>query len=354
MDALADASIVHIMIEDFFKTLKTMKGQTIENFKQIIDISGYVIPIYPKEIASHISDNIFMAINFKFKFYCKGWLMLTVDIEKLQVTTELTHEYHAEYVDLAIKIIEQYDDIEILLTVEDNRVTIISFGVIDIINQLRVNVVKIGIDVTYNTNKMNLELYSVLAEVDGMRFLLAYILLTTATAIINDVRTKMITYFLNKLYHVRIKPTFVITDKDTAQILAIKAILPDAYIQLSNAEFAFIDIDFCLNIASDNIKRYRSPSFWKHKDLILLIQGLEPVEEDETYELEEEIDIDISVENEKSNEADEDLVEQLNNKTDDELVDTLEEYEDENDDFFEKVDESWEEVNNRVTQELQQ
>ncbi|CAG8644862.1 14083_t:CDS:2 [Racocetra persica] len=279
-DTLADASIVHITIEDFFKTLKTMKDRTIENFKQIIDISRYATPINPKEIASHISDNILTAINFKFKyhcaqlldrqkkskkhedptkhrdrlpiqqFHCRGWLMLTVDIEKLQVTTELTHEYHAEYIDSAIKIIEQYDDIEILLTVEDSGVTMISFGVMDIINQLGVNVVKIGIDATF--------------------------------------------------------------------------------------------------------KRYRSPSFWRHKNLIPLVQGLEPVEENETYELEEEIDIDMLVENEESNEADEDLVEQLNNETYDELVDALEEYEGENDDFFEEVDESWEEVNNRVTQKLQQ
>src|SRR6185437_5037869 len=103
----------------------------------------------------------------------------------------------------------------------------------------------------------------------------------------------------------------------------------------------------------NEVKSYRSPPFWRHKDLIPLVQGLEPVEEDETYELEEEIDIDMSVENEESNEADEDLVEQLNNETDDELVDALEEYGGENDDVFEEDDESWEEVNNRVTQKLQ-
>ncbi|CAG8751126.1 15888_t:CDS:1, partial [Racocetra fulgida] len=45
-----------------------------------------------------------------------------------------------------IKIIEQYDDIEILLIVEDSEVTMISFGVKDIINQLSVNTVEIGID----------------------------------------------------------------------------------------------------------------------------------------------------------------------------------------------------------------
>ncbi|RIB11031.1 hypothetical protein C2G38_138856 [Gigaspora rosea] len=65
--ALEDASINHITMEGFFRILKTMKGQAIENLMQIIDISEYAIPINPKKIASHISDNILTAINFKFK-----------------------------------------------------------------------------------------------------------------------------------------------------------------------------------------------------------------------------------------------------------------------------------------------
>ncbi|CAG8764527.1 15606_t:CDS:2, partial [Gigaspora rosea] len=418
-----------------------------------------------------------------------------------------------------------------------------------------------------NTNKMNLELYSVLAEVDGMGFPLAYMLLTTATAITDG-----------------INPTFVMTDKDLAQISAVKTIWPDAYIQLclwhlkraikrqlglkkkpkkirylastANAEFSFIDIDFypkdtsqqptvqenfafddnesnnneinnliqpniqlqnkkmpftfcppkyhnhiinlvtkhfnqhpyipaddmqyyspdqireaaikeiytyCKNnnlkwvwsylwvewyssskwptwaqsakkevsvlkttmiveshwrlikhnyinkfnkpcvdllvwilaerllpryiikirdlesnhksrtIASwrpafkrdwktcskkvlvkptffNEVKRYRSPPFWRHKDLIPLDKGLEPIEDDESYDLGNELDVNISVENEQFNdETDNDLVEQLNNETDDKLVEALQEYEEsENDNnFFE------EEVNNRVGEKLQ-
>ncbi|RIB19546.1 hypothetical protein C2G38_2136760 [Gigaspora rosea] len=236
VDALANASINRIMMQDFFRILKAMKGQTIEDLKQIVDISGYTAPIDPKEVASYISDNILTAINFKFKyhcaqlldrqkkskkhedptkhrdrlpmqrFHCRGWLTLTIDLQKFQVTIELTHEYHAEYVDVrvmneikeyiqtnlqqmprniwenlgtrsvnitekqiyywwmtlsqhiwkkdenqiqsAIKIIEQYDNIEILLTVEDSGVTMISFGVKEIINRLGVNAVEIGVDAT--------------------------------------------------------------------------------------------------------------------------------------------------------------------------------------------------------------
>ncbi|CAG8668472.1 9051_t:CDS:1 [Gigaspora rosea] len=103
----------------------------------------------------------------------------------------------------------------------------------------------------------------------------------------------------------------------------------------------------------NEVKRYRSPPFWRHKDLIPLVQGLGPVEVDETYELEDELNTNMSVENEFNDETDKDPVEQLNNETDDELVEALQEYEGENEDFFEEFSETWEEVNNRVTEKLQ-
>ncbi|CAG8776408.1 29357_t:CDS:2, partial [Gigaspora margarita] len=65
-DVLANASINCIMIEDFFRILKTIKGQTIEDLKQIVNISGYTALIDPKKAVSYISNNILTAINFKF------------------------------------------------------------------------------------------------------------------------------------------------------------------------------------------------------------------------------------------------------------------------------------------------
>ncbi|CAG8780224.1 29202_t:CDS:2, partial [Gigaspora margarita] len=116
-------------------------------------------------------------------FHCNGWLTITVDTKKKQVIVELTHEYHAKYADIrvmdkikgyiqnnlhqtpwviwknlvnisgkkmkiksAIKIIKVYDNIEIILNITDNEVTMISFGIIEIINKLDVNTVEIGID----------------------------------------------------------------------------------------------------------------------------------------------------------------------------------------------------------------
>ncbi|KAF0516455.1 hypothetical protein F8M41_017064 [Gigaspora margarita] len=103
----------------------------------------------------------------------------------------------------------------------------------------------------------------------------------------------------------------------------------------------------------NEVKHYRSLSFWRHKDLIPLVQGLGLVEVDKTYVLEDELNTNMLVKNEFSNETDKDLVEQLNNETDDKLVEALQEYEDKNEYFFEKFSETWEEVNNHITEKLQ-
>ncbi|CAG8544211.1 10636_t:CDS:2 [Cetraspora pellucida] len=86
----------------------------------------------------------------------------------MQVTIELTYRYYTEYVDVhvmnkinlsqhiwkkdkdqiqsAIKLIEMYTDIEIMLSIIDSEVTMISFGIIEIINQLEMNMVEIDIN----------------------------------------------------------------------------------------------------------------------------------------------------------------------------------------------------------------
>ncbi|RIB22407.1 hypothetical protein C2G38_1881739, partial [Gigaspora rosea] len=99
-------------------------------------------------------------------------------------------------------------------------VIMISFGIREIIDRIGINATEIGVDAIYNTNKMNLELYSVLAEVDGTGVPLAYMLLTTTTAISDGIRTNMIAQFFNKLCYRGISPVFIMTDKDSAQILA--------------------------------------------------------------------------------------------------------------------------------------
>ena len=79
---------------------------------------------------------------------------------------------------------------------------------------------------------MNLELYSVIAEMNGMGFPLAYLLLTTTSAITPGARTAMITRFLIELHNKGVKPTFTLTDKDSAHINAVRAVWPNSHIQL--------------------------------------------------------------------------------------------------------------------------
>ncbi|CAG8684911.1 11567_t:CDS:2, partial [Gigaspora rosea] len=349
MDALVDVRTIRITIDEFVSILETMKSQNIENFKQVIDLSGNVTLIDLKEIASHITNSILATINFKFNYKDRGVLLKLDHIAKFryhctqlldrqkkpkkhedsakhrdyipmqwfhcrQVTIELTHEYHAEYVDIritnetkeyiqnnlqqppqvlwknisienpnitekqiyrwqinfsqhiwkkdkvqiksAIEILNLHNDIEILLYISNSEVIMISFGIREIIDRIGINATEIGVDAIF----------------DGTGVPLAYMLLTTTTAISDGIRTNMIAQFFNKLCYRGISPVFIMTDKDSAQILAAKTIWLDAYIQLcfwhmkraikrqlaltkkpkltryssdsANSEFSFIDPNF--------------------------------------------------------------------------------------------------------------
>ncbi|CAG8757380.1 27898_t:CDS:2, partial [Racocetra persica] len=130
------------------------------------------------------------------RFHCKGWLKITIDTEKKEVFIELTHEYHAKYADIrvineikeyiqiiftklpgkdedqiqsAIKIIEVYDYTEMILNIMDNGITMISFGLIEIIKKLGVNAVEIEENVSIeedieSNNESNKELAEALQE----------------------------------------------------------------------------------------------------------------------------------------------------------------------------------------------
>ncbi|CAG8678213.1 23664_t:CDS:2, partial [Gigaspora margarita] len=263
------------------------------------------------------------------RFQCNGWINLSINIAKKEARIEITHLYHTEYIDTktsdtiksyiqqnlhctpqllwdnlgrktnitrkqlyywwmelssklwkmdedqvqsVLKLVKNYHNVNIMFNLNDNGITAIALSIDELINLVGTTAVEIGIDATYNTNNLNLELYSILAEVDGMGFPLAYMLLTTTTAIIEKARTSMITMFLEKLNCKGVKPKFILTDKDIAQIHAIKTVWPTSYIQLcywhlkkaiqkqlattktpkytnynakeANLEFSFIDVNF--------------------------------------------------------------------------------------------------------------
>jgi MULE transposase domain len=72
----------------------------------------------------------------------------------------------------------------------------------------------------------------VLAEVDGVGFPLSYMLLTTTTAITEGARTTFLVKFLDGLRQKGVNPRFAMTDKDPAQIRAVKTVWSSTYIQL--------------------------------------------------------------------------------------------------------------------------
>src|SRR3954451_9611329 len=73
-----------------------------------------------------------------------------------------------------------------------------------------------------NTNNLKFELYAVLAKVDGIGLLLAYLFLENNGNCENSVRTDIIINFLLQLKICGLEPDFFITDKDFAQISAAR------------------------------------------------------------------------------------------------------------------------------------
>ena len=97
---------------------------------------------------------------------------------------------------------------------------------------------ELAMDATYGTNSSGMDLYSVLAEVDGAGIPLAYCFVQVAKS--GDTRSqsnagalsRLLNSFLRPLRDSGFKPAFFGVDKDTAEISAARLVWPEASIQL--------------------------------------------------------------------------------------------------------------------------
>jgi hypothetical protein len=117
------------------------------------------------------------------------------------------------------------DEIDLFEDVKPQpEITQICFGLKVLLNGVRGTVVEIAIDATFGTNSAGLELYGVMAEIDGAGFPLAYCLLTTASATNLGKRKDALTAWLKSLRDkYNLKPKFFHTDKDMAEIGAAQS-----------------------------------------------------------------------------------------------------------------------------------
>lgn len=84
-----------------------------------------------------------------------------------------------------------------------------------------------------NTNEANLELYSMVGEIDNAGYPVAYCLLSTATSISLGKRTAALSAFLQRIkVTYKVNPSFTHVDKDFAEIAALGKTWPDAKVQL--------------------------------------------------------------------------------------------------------------------------
>uniref|UniRef100_A0A0W0GCB2 MULE transposase domain-containing protein n=1 Tax=Moniliophthora roreri TaxID=221103 RepID=A0A0W0GCB2_MONRR len=94
-------------------------------------------------------------------------------------------------------------------------------------------IVEIAIDATYNTNTMHLELYCVMAELDGAGFPLSYCLLSTTEAMAAGKKVDALerwTIHLHDKYYVN--PEFINLDKDLGEIGMTQRVWPGSKIQI--------------------------------------------------------------------------------------------------------------------------
>jgi hypothetical protein len=84
-----------------------------------------------------------------------------------------------------------------------------------------------------NTNTEDLEMYGLLAEHDNAGLPVVYMFLSTTTSIEKNKQTRIITSFLSTIRDCySLNPRFIHTDKDPAEITAVKNVWPDSKHQL--------------------------------------------------------------------------------------------------------------------------
>ncbi len=113
-------------------------------------------------------------------------------------------------------------DDAILLSTNDASASAIGFKT-SFLNTLLLQDASICIDATYKTNRQGCELYAVIMNVNGVGFPLAYLLLQLKTGIAFN-KTVMLQRFLMCLKERGLMPRYVFTDKDVAQINALKSV----------------------------------------------------------------------------------------------------------------------------------
>ncbi|KAH8998067.1 hypothetical protein EDB92DRAFT_1813615 [Lactarius akahatsu] len=111
------------------------------------------------------------------------------------------------------------DNVDILNLPEMEGIKQVAWVMKKIVSPLQGKIIKVGIDATYNTNSMHLELYTILGEHDNAGFPLSYCLLTMASSVEDRKCTRALEVWAAVLcdkYSLNLR--FVHTDKDMAEI----------------------------------------------------------------------------------------------------------------------------------------
>ncbi|KIJ52336.1 hypothetical protein M422DRAFT_156450 [Sphaerobolus stellatus SS14] len=108
----------------------------------------------------------------------------------------------------------------------------LGFQVSDLVAEWGPHTQELAMDSTWNTNKQNFEIFAAVGEAKGIGIPLAYLLVSTSKDAHPGAKQKIIESWLTSLKSLGINPEFILTDKDQAEINAVRIVWPHSKHQL--------------------------------------------------------------------------------------------------------------------------
>lgn len=135
----------------------------------------------------------------------------------------------------ATKLLEELGDNYIYKVFEISNIRALGIYIRETIDLLSATTKEIAIDATYGTNSAGMQLFAVLAELDGTGVPLAYLFVekdASCSSAFPGTLTQILDQYLRYLSQTGLVPAFVGCDKDKAEINAIQQVWPFCKVQL--------------------------------------------------------------------------------------------------------------------------
>lgn len=194
----------------------------------------------PSVVKQEIKENLEMTPTYLRSHLRKKFDLLNITSKQIYYWwshyTQQFYKFDEDHVVSALKFFEQQQEsgCDLCFQLETKYVTAIGFTTP--LLALTKNMLELHCDATYKMAKGRFELYGLVGNIEGMGFLLGYLILDTTKASNSEaqegLRTEALTGFFHAFHSKGLNPIYFYTDKDFAQRNAAKNVWPESDIQL--------------------------------------------------------------------------------------------------------------------------